>query len=37
LDEEKSKCAGLAHQNGCFPTLFFSQEFAEAGERHKKA
>jgi len=33
LDKEKSKHAGLAHQNGCFATLFFCfAEFAEAGE-----
>jgi hypothetical protein len=37
LDEEKSKHAGLAQQNGCFPTFFLSQEFAEAGERYRKA
>jgi hypothetical protein len=37
LDEEKSKHAGLAHQNGCFPTFLIFQEFAEAGERYRKA
>jgi hypothetical protein len=35
LDEEKSKCAGLAQEIG-FTTYEFPQ-FAEAGKRHSKA
>jgi hypothetical protein len=34
LDEEKSKHAGLALQNGFDPAFF--AHFAEAGKRHKK-
>jgi hypothetical protein len=34
LDEEKSKHAGLAEQNGLCPAVL--QTFAEAGERHSK-
>jgi hypothetical protein len=35
LDEEKSKCAGLAQQNGFQPSVF-EHKFGGAGKRHSK-
>jgi hypothetical protein len=36
LDEEKSKHAGLVHQNGFGPTFLHSL-FAEAGKVHSRS